>query len=146
MRKKRINMKIFREIMRLYETSGLSKRQIAKAVNVSRPVVSDTIEKMRSLGMRYDEIRELSDSDVHTLLCEEPSPISGKAESLQKQFPYFAKELKKKELPDNYSGKSILKTTPMVSVIPNSVFISKSGKRTQRYQCTLTIKPARKCL
>ena len=96
MRKKRIKMKKFREIIRLSETSELSKRQIAKAVNVSRPVVSDTIEKMRSLGMRYDEIRELSDSDVHTLLCEEPSPISGKAESLQKQFPYFAKELKKK--------------------------------------------------
>jgi len=89
-------MKIFREIMRLYETSGLSQRQIAKAVNVSRPVVSDTIEKMKSSGMSYDEIRKLSDSNVHTLLCEEHYPASGKAESLKKLFPYFAKELKRK--------------------------------------------------
>ena len=43
MARKRINMKKIRGIIRLKETSELSERQIAKALNISRPVVDQYI-------------------------------------------------------------------------------------------------------
>jgi transposase len=89
-------MKKFREIIRLSETSGLSQRQIARALNVSRPVVSDTIEKFKKSGMNYEVINILSDPELNNLLCEDHCTATTKAESLKEQFPYFAKELKKK--------------------------------------------------
>ncbi len=51
MPKKRIKMKKIREIIRLAETSELSQRQIAKAVQVSRPVVSEIVQKFKATGL-----------------------------------------------------------------------------------------------
>jgi len=42
-------MKKIREIMRLYMHVGLSQRQIAQALGISRPVVSDYIVKINLL-------------------------------------------------------------------------------------------------
>ena len=39
MARKRISMKKIRDIIRLKETSDLSERKIAKALDISRPVV-----------------------------------------------------------------------------------------------------------
>ncbi len=55
---KRIKMKKIREIIRLAETSGLSQRQIAKAIKVSRPVVSETVQKFKASGLSLKEIKE----------------------------------------------------------------------------------------
>jgi len=93
--KKRIKMKKFREIIRLFESSELSQRQIAGALAVSRPLVSDTIQKVEQSGLQYAEIRGLSDTELNTLLAGERQTSSVKAESLKKQFSYFAKELKR---------------------------------------------------
>jgi transposase len=87
-------MKKFREIIRLAETSKLSQRQIALALNVSRPVVSDTIQKFKNSNISYEELAEMSDTDLNNLLSEKQQTTSSKADMLKQQFPDFAKELK----------------------------------------------------
>ncbi|MFV1976892.1 MAG: IS21 family transposase, partial [Candidatus Scalindua sp.] len=61
-------MKKIREIIRLTETSSLSQRQIAKAIQVSRPVVSETIQKYKTTGLSFKEFKETSDSLLNDLL------------------------------------------------------------------------------
>jgi len=88
-------MKKIREIIRLSETSELSHRQIAKAINVSRPVVSETAQKFKATGLNFKEIKELSDSLLTELLAEKKK-LESKSDVLKKNFPEYTKELKKK--------------------------------------------------
>ena len=88
-------MKKFREIIRFVETSELSQRQIAGALKVSRPVVADTIRKIKSSGITFDEIMGFSDTALQELLSE-GKITKNKIIQLQELFPYIAKELKKK--------------------------------------------------
>ena len=88
-------MKKIREIIRLTETSELSHRQIAKAINVSRPVVSETAQKFKATGLNFKEIKELSDSLLTELLAEKKK-LESKSDVLKKNFPEYTKELKKK--------------------------------------------------
>lgn len=94
MPKKRIAMKKFRDIIRIAQTKELSQRQIAQALRVSRPQVNDTLAKLKQSGKTYEEIKHLSDSQLHDLLTH-AKPVSNKAEELAAQFPYVAKELKR---------------------------------------------------
>lgn len=84
-----------REIIRLVEECGLSKRQVSTAVQVSRPMVTKYVEAFKDSGLKYDQIKELSDSNLMELLFGKKES-SEKAEILIKMFPIFAKELKKK--------------------------------------------------
>ena len=93
MPRKRTSMKKIREIIRLFE-SGLSQRQISDALKVSRPVVAETIEKIGSMNLRYQEVATLSDTDLTELFYGKPKP-NGKVDKLKEKFPYFTKELKR---------------------------------------------------
>ena len=95
MPQKRIKMKKIREIIRLAETSSLSQRQIAKAVNVSRPVVSEALQKFKATGLKREEIKGISDTLLNDLLTEQKKSES-KSDELKKNFPEYAIELKRK--------------------------------------------------
>ncbi|MBT4365595.1 MAG: IS21 family transposase [Desulfobacteraceae bacterium] len=88
-------MKKIREIIRLAETSSLSQRQIAKAVNVSRPVVSEALQKFKATGLKREEIKGISDTLLNDLLTEQKKSES-KSDELKKNFPEYAIELKRK--------------------------------------------------
>ena len=88
-------MKKIREIIRLTETSELSQRQIAKAVQVSRPVVSEIVQKFKATGLSFKEIKEINDSLLDDLLTKQKESES-KSAALKKNFPDYAKELKRK--------------------------------------------------
>ena len=94
MPRKRIGMKKIHEIIRLHEECKLSIRQIAKAVDVSRIKVSETVSILNEAGIRYTEIKEMKDSDLIEILTP-PKKVESKAEILQKYFPEYTKELKK---------------------------------------------------
>ena len=94
MPKKRTTMKKLRDIIRLHEQSGLSKRQIAAALNISRPVIAQTIKKIQSADLNYDKIKAMKDSELEACFSEEKRPES-KSAALQEKFPFFAKELKR---------------------------------------------------
>jgi transposase len=86
-------MKRVREIFRLYEECNLSRRSISKALNISRPVVSDYLNKYQRSGLKYEEIKYLDDNVLLERLNNDTGRKSEKFEQLSANFPYFSKEL-----------------------------------------------------
>lgn len=68
MGRKRISMKKIRDIIRLKETSNLSERKIAKALDISRPVVSQYISDFKSCGLTYEKAKTIPDSQLLEML------------------------------------------------------------------------------
>lgn len=115
MTRKRIHMKKIRGIIRLKETGELSERQIAKALNISRPVVAWYIKDFRSSGLTYEQSRKMHDSQLLALF-EKKRSGNANCEKLIEKFPGYLQELKKtgvtlmalyskyqKEHPEGYS-------------------------------------------
>ena len=95
MSQRRISMKKIREIMRLYELSKLSQRQISQALGMSRPVVSDYINKIKTLGLTFIDIENMPDETLLNLLQGNKTPENKRHEKLQNQFLHFTHELKR---------------------------------------------------
>jgi len=87
-------MKKIREIIRLEEQAGLSRRRIAQATGVSRPVVAQTIGKATVKGLKFEAAGQMNDTELAELLSE-PKKTIKKADILAENFPTYAKELKK---------------------------------------------------
>jgi len=116
MARKRIGMKKIREIIRFREDGGMSDRKIARALNISRPVVAQYIRDFAATGLTYQDIKGMSDSQFLALFEKQRNKKSSKYEELSELFPYFVTELKRtgvtlmllwqeyqKEHPDGYS-------------------------------------------
>jgi transposase len=88
-------MKKIKDVIRCHEEAGLSYRQIAQALNMSRPTVTKIILKWKELDNSFHEIKDLPESVLEERLFE-PKLSSSKAEELKKRFPQYAIELKKK--------------------------------------------------
>jgi len=95
MARKRINMKKIREIIRFRETTNMSERKIARALNISRPVVAQYIKDFNASGLTYKQIKDMSDSQLLALFEKQKSRKCSKYEKLSRQFPSVAIELKK---------------------------------------------------
>jgi len=67
MARKRIGMKKIREIIRFKETTNMSERKIARALNISRPVVAQYINDFKTSGLTYEDTKDMSDSRLLTL-------------------------------------------------------------------------------
>ena len=94
MPQKRTAMKKLREILRQSEEAKLSQRQIANALKVSRPVVSETLRKFKETGLTSESINGISDSALEEVLSS-ISKHKKKHNSLYELFPEYLKELKK---------------------------------------------------
>jgi len=116
MARKRIGMKKIREIIRFREGSGMSDRKIARALNISRPVVAQYISDFAATGLTYEDIKEMPDSQFLALFEKQRSKKNPKYEEILELFPSFVIELKRtgvtlmllwkeyqKEYPDGYS-------------------------------------------
>lgn len=97
MARKRIGMKKIRELIRLKMSTDLSERQIARALNISRPVVAKYWRGFQDSGLKPEQIDAMADSELVQRL--EPQPrleTSAKYREFTHYFPYFVKELKRK--------------------------------------------------
>jgi transposase len=116
MARRRISMNKAREILRLKEKCGLSQRQIARALNISRPVVSQYIADITMSKLSYNNIKDMSDDELLELLEKDKKTRNGKYDVLSEKFKNYAKELKRtgvnlallweeyrQENPDGYS-------------------------------------------
>jgi transposase len=88
-------MEKVREIIRLSEQSLLSKRAIARALNVSRPIVSEYIDKIKSSGLDYNRIKEMGDDILLEIIKGKSNSTSKRYATLSQYFEYFVKELKR---------------------------------------------------
>ena len=91
----RTKMKNIREIIRLYDKLKLTGRKISRAVNVSRPVVSDYIIAFKKSGLKYEDIQNISDENLSEILLTKKKE-SARYSKLSSEFEYYAQELKKK--------------------------------------------------
>jgi len=95
MAQKRISMKKIREIIRFKETTDMSDRKIARALNISRPVVTQYLTDFRASGLTYKDIKGMPDSQFLELFEKQKGEKCLKYEELSGLFPYFVTELKK---------------------------------------------------
>ena len=92
---RRTSMNKIREIIRLNEQCGLSRRKIARALNVSRPVVSQYIIDIAATGLSYDEIKDMSDDRLLEILEMEKKSKNRRYDILSGKFEDYAKDLKR---------------------------------------------------
>ncbi|MCW8965547.1 MAG: IS21 family transposase [Candidatus Pacearchaeota archaeon] len=89
-------MNKLREIIRIYcKNKEFSERQLSRAVNVSRPVVHQTIIDFKKTGLSYTDIDKLSDDELTALLEKRKINNSQKYNNLSGRFQFMAKELKR---------------------------------------------------
>lgn len=95
MARKRIGMKKIREIIRFSETPDMSVRKIARALNISRPVVAQYIRDFNASGLTYEQIKGMADSQFLALFEKQKNRKCSKYEKLSQRFPSVAIELRK---------------------------------------------------
>lgn len=91
---RRIAMDKVREILRLKEQCGLTHRAIARAVNVSRPVVKHYLERLAAAGIDCATLEVMDDDAAMSLLEGDKESYSERLKVLHQMFPEFTKELK----------------------------------------------------
>jgi len=89
-------MRKIREMLRLHEECGLTNRQIAKALNISRPVVGQYLINFKVSGLTHKEVSKMSDNELMEIFETKRKRESTRYKIISEKFPYFAKELKKK--------------------------------------------------
>lgn len=94
MAQRRTPVKRIREALRLHQECGLSLRQTAQALSVSRPVVTDYLDKCKARGITWEKAQNMTDELLTNLLSEAP-PEDPKSAALREHFPRYEKELLK---------------------------------------------------
>ena len=95
MARERISMKKIREIIRLAQTVGMSRRRIAKALDVSRPSVDKYLGDFDSSRLSYAQVEAMSDSELLAVFERKDQEKGGRYQTLVALFPHFVKELKR---------------------------------------------------
>ena len=89
-----INTSKIKEMIKLYE-KGLTKNQIASALNISRQTLYNYLEIVVKLNIKFCDVEQMSDSEVKELFSYNKKNIPEKYIILSEKFPYFIKELNK---------------------------------------------------
>jgi len=97
MTRKRIGMKKIREVIRLKSTTEMSDRQIARALNMSHPVVAKYWQGFNSeAGLLFEQIEEMADSELLQVVEKPRIKKCNKYQQLIWYFPYFVVELQRR--------------------------------------------------
>ena len=102
MARQRTSMKKIRDLIRLKSTTQMSDRQIAGALQISRPLVGKYWRAFQASGLKDEQIEGMADSEVMGVLkgcLRIPEPQQEEQSSrygeLAKEFPHFVEELKR---------------------------------------------------
>ena len=94
MARKRIDMEKIRKVIRLKSQSALSDREIARALNISRPVVARYWLDFQASGASAQHIEQLADSELLALIeKKDTKKPNTRYQQLLGYFPYFLLEL-----------------------------------------------------
>ncbi|RNL51185.1 hypothetical protein [Pedobacter jejuensis] len=72
-----------------------SNRKVALILKINRKTVDGYIKRFTELGITYEELNELCESDLNDLFTEESQTEKQRYEELSALFPSFKKELTK---------------------------------------------------
>jgi len=95
MARKKIGMKKIREMTRFQETTDMSERKIARALNISRPVVAQYINDFKTSGLTYEDTKDMADSQLLYLFEKQKNTACLQYEELSQRFPSFVIELER---------------------------------------------------
>ena len=95
MANRRISMRKIRELLRLHEECGLSNRQIARTLNISRPAVGEYLVNFKLSGLTSTSINTMNDDEVMRVLETRKKERCERYRILSEKFTYLVKELKK---------------------------------------------------
>ena len=93
MARKRISMNKIRDVIRLKSTTTLSDRQIARALSISRPVVAKYWNGFTNSECRFEQIKEMADSELVAMIEKPRIEDSSRYKTLVTKFPSFVVEL-----------------------------------------------------
>ena len=95
MARKRIGMNKIRRLIGLKFTTDMSERQIARALNISRPLVGRYWEGFLESGLKFEQIKEMADSELLRKVTKPSVKKSQKYLELVAYFPSYLIELKR---------------------------------------------------
>ena len=95
MAKRRVSMNKIRETIRLHQEAGLSNRQIARALGISRPSVSQYLSDYRSSGLSYSAIAAMSDDELVGMLEGVKIELSERYQDLSASIRVFCQGAEK---------------------------------------------------
>ena len=95
MARERTSMKKIREVIRLKSTTDLNDRQVAGALNISRPVVAKYWRQFTDSGLAFDKIQEMPDSALIGAIEKPRTKADGRYQVLREHFPSFVLELRR---------------------------------------------------
>jgi len=127
MARTRTSMKKIREVIRLKSTTALSDRQIARALNISRPVVAKYWRGFSESDLSVDSIEDIPDSTLIKAIEKPRVETSGKYRELCQYFPYFVTELKRPGVTFTFCGRNTNGSIPADFNIRNSATTSRCG-------------------
>jgi transposase len=97
MGRRRTGVKKVRDIIHYSHRTDLSERQIARALGISRTVVTRTLQSFRASGLEYEQVEQMPDSELQKSLEQEKGLQDGsRYAELSALFPEMVVELKKK--------------------------------------------------
>lgn len=88
-------MKKIRDIIRLSQNPDLSRRQIAKILGVSRPVIDKYLSDLKTSGLAYSQVEAMSDSELLSQFEKKEEDQDIRYKTLMERFPRYVKELKR---------------------------------------------------
>lgn len=92
-------MKKIREIIRIsFENPGFSKRQIARALNISHPVVMKYHSDCRNSGYAFEDLIKLNDVELMNALQGDKKQSCLRYQYIKERFKYYHKELKRQHV------------------------------------------------
>jgi len=99
MPKARIQMNKIRDIIRLNQTTDLSKRKISRALNISRPAVDHYLKKSAEADLTWADVKEMDDEELQQRLDRsEETSNDPRYTELKRLLPDIARELGKKHV------------------------------------------------
>lgn len=91
---RRISMIKVREIIRLKEEAQLSLRKISRVLNISRPAITEYLMRYKYLGITYQEVKKISDTELLKLFTGKQQ-VNKRQKKIIDKFEYYTKELKR---------------------------------------------------
>ena len=89
----RLSMRKIKEVLRLTYHSGLSARQVAQSLNISRSAVKEYQERAKKAGLTWPLPDSLSEQELEEKLFPPPLTVETPAKPLP-DFDYIYRELK----------------------------------------------------
>lgn len=105
-------MKKIRKVLKLKYDSGLSLREIARALNISKSVTGEYLALFRSADISFSDAMMMSDEDIIDVLQDNKNERSERYKCLYKELPELIKKFQYKGMTKYYAWQEYINKYP----------------------------------